>query len=783
MWQQATADQLPDSLTERLNDAMLLEIQVYPAAVLGGDAAVGVTDGASSGATPGSAPYHQYCSQTLCVHPSTGIRTSGAANDADGGARVGGREEERLTVLAVGRREPADVLLPQDRSVSRVHCRIHFVPRRTTGGGQVSPPKSKQPRRIKSGTDEDNHPLSYEAVLENVSKTGCYIVVRRKTTQPPTNNHSDDIDSDATDVEDNHPMGPATQAPATQAASATQRFETQGTSQPQGVPGAPTLTMSEATMQILSTFLHQNPNDYELVEVPAHRSFALEALRDPKGTVVIQCGKLGSTLRVTRRTMVLLNKTKAPKVQFSTDLLIGVGAQLADDRRFDPPCTHLVTHLCSSTPSQLSAWCRRVPLVAPSYLHAWADRRHPNDPVPSEADHRPKATEEYWARDPPDWTGWTFLAEEPTKAADEELLAWMRATGARAQLVRDSSHLSQLKSPHRCFAVPNRHWLSPSALEALGVVSCDAKGLAKRLTQHQCPDGSPSPTVLATTTTDPNPPEQRLQSSQPTLHSSVQATCPPVAVLPPRTEPPAVPEPHLEKRVRQRSEPDTPVDSPPTPPPPPRRQTPDEVDMANDDENDHGETRRGSKRSRAVGRVPPAAAHETIAKSRPDATVPDEAATNDSHDDDKATAENSPRPRTKAKPAADGWFGVAGKNQRLSTSQPSLDDEGKTLRPAVTELVKGYLLAHPLGRQNGRSADPSSHRSAARAGDFRAFRKNSVPAAVVPRAPEAYVSVQPKEARSLLKVEAQLHDLEERQRAAEQLFRDPVFPGGRARAR
>jgi hypothetical protein len=123
--------------------------------------------------------------------------------------------------------------------------------------------------------------------------------------------------------------------------------------------------------------------------------------------------------------------------------------------------------------------------------------------------------------------------------------------------------------------------------------------------------------------------------------------------------------------------------------------------------------------------------------------------------------------------ARKGWLQAVppkDKTRQAHEARSAHDDATEPCQVALTEQCQGLIVARPTTTAKRRREGP----------DFRSFRKNAI---VTPlrRASAVLRSVLPKETEEQRDFDTEREALEEQQRRADELFRDPVRAGGRKR--
>jgi hypothetical protein len=452
-------------------------------------------------------------------------------------------------------------------------------------------------------------------------------------------------------------------------------------------------------------------------------------LSEFKERVLIQCGQNGSTLVIRRIPLRLAwsrldNSTK----QLWTKRLPALGATSLTAAH--ESMTHLVTNEIIPNAKHLAAWYLQKPMVTTEYLQALWDRRSPTDPMPKETDVEPTGDKaEFWKATPNSklWSGCMFLC-----LLQDDMECLCRATGADVVPLYDLSEkdalqrIKELKNPSNAFYVSTafakvaryvRHLQKehiPCVTQRI-IASCVAKQLPLKDNEGNAIGSS----------TDGNPPDGQgdEQTSQVLVapHQEELAPLPPIETIP-------------EESMEEPS-----------------------VDQTDDVEPPASSRKRASSLEEPSQEEPPSqrrkVAHESVepASSR-----------KRSHEEEDSDGEEPPTQRRKLAVSSDGWF-VAAPSNRKAYRRSTDEDEQPLAAPADTE--RAILVVGP-------SSKCKEGATARRGGkDFKRFRKNVVPKGGLSRI--ALRSVLPKESEVQQELEKRQRELEEEQRAADVLFREP----------
>jgi hypothetical protein len=303
------------------------------------------------------------------------------------------RSNDRL--LTIGRKE-GDILLT-DKSVSREHVilKVASTIRREKTHLASTPDE-------KAACEDDDDALCL--VLHNVGKLGTYLATEEDGEHIPTNNGGESSGTDETDDEE--------------AVKASQKDQNP-------------VTVSSATKQ----FFHGKLVRLKEISSP----LVLEALSKSDGRVVLQCGKLGTTIVLKRKVIEVLVSGTGPhgysewkKANFyklglrqSDRLVLGRTSIVLSQKR------KLSLH-------QVSAWSLNLPIVTFDYVYAYLNsRKSPSDPLfpLNPKDYEPAADDhQFWSNlaDPKLLSSCTLLS---TTESDMEMLA--EAAGATLKKLYD----------------------------------------------------------------------------------------------------------------------------------------------------------------------------------------------------------------------------------------------------------------------------------------------------------------------------------------------------------
>lgn len=672
---------------------MLLQVDVYP------------FDGTAVSSQP----------TTYYVHPSTATTSN----------------NNNSTLIVVGRKS-GNVLLPDDKSVSREHCLLHLRTQEST--------IQNEDERHYGNQSVDKSCL----VLESTGKLGCFLV--RRTPKPKLGS-----DDDATDEEPEGSLLPAA-------------------------------SQSQLVTTVLSTIAKSllGPTDTVTVDfVGPNQSVVLNELcwttldSFPTRPLMIQCGKSGSTL-VLRRMDIRVTWGSNRPAGLEQDVLQAAGAYAGVEDR------SVATHFCTPTycPSafQLAAWYRDLVFCSPAYIQAIAQRTTLTDPMPQPQNFVPKSDGyDFWQTKANSklWKGWTYLS----LTEDDEYQDMVVAAGGTSLPLHNVDNAEQVakdafaENP-RMFMLTGLRTKLFKTLSTLGIPKYTRKALAGCLSKQQLPDGSDPPTVPETTPASedaaaPAPAEEpvvaKLAAQQAAEmfvddHDSKAnqegAGTKPAASTTKSKRSSLGRGRNRELDVRNNEpRPQSPIDQEDDP----------VIPGAQDDEP-----------------MPPVADDKAELAASVGAPVRKRSR---AIEEDKNQEIDRPMKRKALEPLSDGWMSALpnGKQRKeFVRSKEAISDmtgDDDVVDAASTEECSGLVVP--------RSAPPTRNPARQRAVgglDFRAFRKNAVPINIA-----KVISLRSVAATVLEKDQSQYdelrHEMAEHQRQADALFQDPVGAAGSRRRR
>ena len=282
-------------------------------------------------------------------------------------------DPETGVCLSVGRKEGL-VRFEHDKSVSRRdHCLLRFV----------SSTESAFPSQNPEQSDAVDSMHNLAVVLQNQGKLGSVLIHepekqldKKEKPSPGKDDDSATLDSAAT--MDDVDAGPLTGNTSSLVSSA-------------GPPGA---ALSQAAIRLLGSDM---VDQVRLDVLGTEQTRVLSPLSLPNGRIIVQCGKLGSTIVISRLDTLTFVRSGfgSKKILPWLKKLHWIGAHEvtpwstnsihstndADKVRL------LVTPKQEPSYKQLAAWSLHVPIVAPSYFESLLERKDPSLPLPNPQDH------------------------------------------------------------------------------------------------------------------------------------------------------------------------------------------------------------------------------------------------------------------------------------------------------------------------------------------------------------------------------------------------------------
>jgi hypothetical protein len=416
-------------------------------------------------------------------------------------------------IWSLGRKEGCCTIA--DKSVSREHVVLSVAssnPSFLVDNDKVRPKAAAQPCNTPDQVEACGAAKDQMCVvLRNIGKLGSYLVLGEDTTVKSDSvraiNAKDDDDSDTADEEE------IVKSQQSQAAAA----------------AVLDVAISEIAKHLVLT--QQGYGSVRLKMIGADETIVLDALSERDESlsqrprhVVVQCGKLGTTIALQRVQFRLVVSSDAKKAVAALEpFFYAVGCSIEENLLTDQDdddselfkedetleqvlskrtwITLLVTELCAAKPKHLTAWSRGIPIVTPLFVEALCHgRKSPADPLPHVKQYTPKYDQrDFWTKraNPKLWSGCTFLSLK-----NDEYESLVRAAGARVvrlyvaiagdkisvmneetiqNTIDSTTSLSPLSA---CFALDNR-LNATKTLKRIGVALVTAKHLALAITQQE----------------------------------------------------------------------------------------------------------------------------------------------------------------------------------------------------------------------------------------------------------------------------------------------------------
>jgi hypothetical protein len=362
-------------------------------------------------------------------------------------------------------------------------------------------------------------------VLRNIGKLGSYLVLGEDTTVKSASARAgsakdDDDDDDDSDTADEEEIVKSQQSQAAAAAVLD-------------------VQISDIAKYLVLT--QQGYSSVRLKMIGADETIVLDTLSERNESssqrpmhVVVQCGKLGTTIALQRVQFRLVvssdaKKAVAPLEPFFYMVGCSIEANLLTDQEDDDSepfgedetleralsmrasITLLVTELCAAKPKHLTAWSRGIPVVTPLFVEALCrGRKSPADPLPYVKQYTPKYDQrDFWTKraNPKLWSSCTFLSVK-----NDEYESLVRAAGARIvrlyvviagdnisvmdeETIQNTiENITSSTNLSACFALDNR-LNATKILKRIGVALVTAKQLALAITQQEIPTSSMRSTI------------------------------------------------------------------------------------------------------------------------------------------------------------------------------------------------------------------------------------------------------------------------------------------------
>jgi FHA domain len=264
------------------------------------------------------------------------------------------RLEDGSPLVAVGRKA-GDVIFPTDKSVSRQHCEIKCLKQQQEGRKEV------ERKAIEA------NPFGCTLVVANHGKSGTFIAELPLPQDLLVGSAPDmaDSDDDATDDE-----GVISQRQTQQ--------KSQLASLGDGTLAPEALLLSASTKELWAQHIHA----VKLVKVDMNESRVLD-FSEPR-SIMLQVGSQGSSIKISWIPLRIVFSRLPKELESIKKDLSKIGA--TEDSVITPDTTHLVSPEATVSAKPLTACCRGLPIVTPSYLQALMNHAKPEDPVPPLSD-------------------------------------------------------------------------------------------------------------------------------------------------------------------------------------------------------------------------------------------------------------------------------------------------------------------------------------------------------------------------------------------------------------
>jgi hypothetical protein len=656
---------------------------------------------------------------------------------------------------------------------------------------------SKEHLRLFAASDDN------QVVVQNMGKLGSYLVrtdpLIKEMSHAKTNR--DDDDSSVTTVDEDDPV--LTQRSLTLDVAVSQ--VAQHFAAPQTKQRLQPINLEESlTLPFVSPYpehsTSQNPGNHE---EGGEAAISPPSSLPPCARWILQCGKMGTTLVVTRIDICFVasgNKAKNA-LRSMHEALTAVGARTAETfSASEHAKNYLLTDVFGAKPKHILAWARHATVVPAAFLDtflAYAGSVAPlQAPWPPEDTVPVLAPPPHWSPGPPDphlWKDGTLVsllpANVPSAAPDAEMEELVLAAGARKIPLHSLKELEPLwqkaareedirrlletfwaefqqKHP-LSFLLNSTHVkaqcpLLVKVLEELGVSFVTSKAIAQAVTQQQNL-GTLLPAPHATLAKAPVATKPAVSSLPAQTRHSSQRSC--------RKPPPA------KVATLAEEDEDVIVESPvnmaldlDTDP------FVDEV-KSKDDEND-ADGNMGVDTSSVANNmdysrtlddsVSEVHAEETTRLGAPlmDETV-------DARPKKRSTSGSLARPsQLPRQTTPDGWMKALpqGQSRKKFCRRPDLATRGDgeetvVYEPAITQTVKGLIASH-VGTSMSRHAPSTSTMP-----NFKAFRKNVVPPVLSVGITLQYDRSSNSKTLYHGDLDKQREQMEAQQRRADELFR------------
>lgn len=565
---------------------MLLRIQIFPADGGGGSQSQHPASSSSSKNGGGSDGFTMTPSATH--YASLGCPTNGTNRE------TGGTNDEPGRIWSLGRKV-GDYLVTNDKSVSREHVVLTVVSNRrscstTSNIPVVGPDVDTKDIDDAAAEETDRHVAAITApcttpdqvqachasddhqyvVLRNIGKLGSYLVWNQAIQCPPTspdNNDDDSDDSSATADETDPVRLPKSSSQAVLRMSESEAVvldvacsevskqwcaafaaasqnplhnnkEASNTSSKETLAVAPRLKLIAADESIVLEALSVYPKTHSSDNNKPVAHPSLHHHQQQSKTVIVQCGKLGTTIVIQRVLLRFVVATDAKPAMAKLEPLLQsvLGCQIHDtlweeseknDHQLHDNSSsngmYLVTETYAATHKQLAAWSAGIPLVTPAFVAALLNRASPGEPWPNAQQYTPQDSHtrsRFWLQpaNPKLWSSLTFLSlqsddnEALIRAAGAKIVRlydYVDVSAADQDVEPDVSSVRQVLSQERalsslCFAMESKT-RTTKLLKQIGIPLFSDKQLARGISQQLLlsdEQGSPIPPLVESTEID-----------------------------------------------------------------------------------------------------------------------------------------------------------------------------------------------------------------------------------------------------------------------------------------
>lgn len=365
-------------------------------------------------------------------------------------------------------RKNATAEIKDDKTLSREHMALFFCSTKS----HPDIVKATHPAHVKACEQEKG---GICLLLQNYGKLGTFLVRPDEPKPAPHETKKKKDDGDDSDATTDDEMG-----------SPQYLFSQQQQS-----------SKSQLDVAISPVAKHYLPAGARLETIPWNGNVPLHFDDKP---VIIQCGKFGTTIVITRLPLNLVCSGEA-KVVVARLPLYRIGAVQMDrivtnhnnGTTTTTTADYIVTPSYSVSPKQLAGWCHALPFVTADYIQAWLERTKPLDPIPAPHTYRPAAdTFSFWSmvHRRSLFRNCTLLLTQPPEPDEYELLC--QAAGMKVVPLYDGQSLLaddvvqaivHQNAPH-CFVMYSKRKIA-KFLNKLQVPLITGKELAQAITEQR----------------------------------------------------------------------------------------------------------------------------------------------------------------------------------------------------------------------------------------------------------------------------------------------------------